>query len=398
MERPAEEILVKYFRGELEGSELKIVELYLAMEIDEEYVKQGMKTAAAQIEETVNPLWTEARHLAAWEKFTLRKSVQEPELIRSIPLWKRLSVAAAVFLCISAVALYLMRPESADQYADPRTARLVEDLAPGSNKAVLILADGKQIDINSAKNGQLALQGQTAVIKTDDGKLLYQDAASPENTLNAALNTLVVPKGGQYNLTLPDGTKVWLNAASSLIFPARFSGNVREVSLKGEAYFEVAKNEKMPFHVRLDRMDVEVLGTHFNVMAYDDEPAIKTTLLEGSVKLSNGKSQKILKPGQEGVLGVTDHFVVRTANMEQAMAWKNGLFIFDDEDMPSIARKLSRWYNVSVADERKDKTLTYTGSISKHQYVSEVLKMLELTGTLHYKIENKRVTITDHKN
>ena len=403
MERPGEDTLVKYFLGHCTEEENKLIELYLAMDIDQDYVAACMKEAANKMNELPAEEWTSEKQQEAWHKIgQLKLTVLAADLETSdykstagkkITLWKSLAIAASVILCLSIAGLYFNTAKKSSQQLAKSASRVATDHAPGKNKAVLILADGRKIDLTEAKSGALAVQGETQVIKTAADELVYDENNEDSDHTPAAINTLVVPQGGQYTLTLPDGSKVWMNAASTLQFPARFTGNKREVALTGEAYFEVAKNAKMPFSVKLNKMQVEVLGTHFNIMAYADEPVIRTTLLEGSVKLTNSNGQQMLKPGQDGILGSTNHFKVKAANIEQAMAWKNGQFIFDDEDIPAISRKLSRWYGVTVTDQRQQKGLTYTGAISKYKYVSEVLKMLEMTGTMHFKIENDKVTI-----
>jgi len=403
MERPGEDTLVKYFLGHCTEEEEKLVALYLAMDIDQDYVAACMKEAAGKVNEQPVEEWTAEKQQAAWYKIGQLKlnalaagyetADAKSIAVKKVTLWKPLAIAASVILCLSVAGLYFNASTKNNEQLVKSVPPAATDHAPGKNKAVLILADGRKIDLTEAKSGALTVQGETQVIKTAADELVYDE--NNENPVNSpvAINTLVVPQGGQYTLTLPDGSKVWMNAASTLQFPARFTGNKREVSLTGEAYFEVAKNAKMPFSVKLNKMQVEVLGTHFNIMAYADEPVIRTTLLEGSVKLTNSNGQQMLKPGQDGILGSTNRFKVKSANVEQAMAWKNGQFIFDDEDMPAISRKLSRWYGVTVTDQRQQKGLTYTGAISKYKYVSEVLKMLEMTGTMHFKIENDKVTI-----
>ncbi|HWW40381.1 FecR family protein, partial [Pedobacter sp.] len=198
----------------------------------------------------------------------------------------------------------------------------------------------------------------------------------------------------QYQLKLPDGTLVWLNSASSLRFPTQFAGKERSVELDGEAYFEVAKNKEMPFKVHVRAMEVRVLGTHFNVMAYDDEESISTTLLEGSVKVSNALQTAVIRPGQQaslkkssGILGVEE------VNTVEAIAWKNGKFLFADEDIETIMRRISRWYNVEVEYRGNLSDKNFAGSISRYENVSEVLKMLELTGTIHFKVEGRRIIV-----
>jgi transmembrane sensor len=406
MERPGEEILIKFFMGGCSEEEEKLITLYLAMDIDQEYITSCMRTAAQQTADVQLPEWSAGRQEQAWARFG-QLQAQLPLLpVKTTPLWKRIAVAAAL-VCGVAVALLWTRPgDNTKDSAAHAVVKVKTDYAPGSSKALLILSDGSRIDLNNKENGSLAVDGRTVIRKKDGDQLVYAGpttgqkgwpaggAANNGKVATVAMNTLIVPKGGQYEVVLPDGTRVWMNAASSLVFPVQFTGNKRTVTLKGEAYFEVAKNAKMPFTVQLDQMQVEVLGTHFNIMAYADEPAVRTTLLEGSVKLSAGGRQQLLKPGQEGVMNSTRGFIIKKANVEQAMAWKNGQFIFDNEDMGTISRRLSRWYDVSFTDLRKDQTLTYTGAVSKYKYVSEVLKMLELTGTIHYKIADGQVTVT----
>lgn len=397
MERPGEEALVKYFMGKADEQEQRLIEMYLAMGIDADYVAACMKEAAQQSDKDTLKSWTAEHQEQAWNKFQQRNQLAAVIPVKKMARWKKVTIAASLILGCSVSGLYFNLHQKNHQVYAKISLPVKTDHAPGANKAVLILADGRKINLNDAKSGALAMQGDTKIIKSADGQLVYNEDADTVVNEVTAMNMLQVPKGGQYTISLPDGTKVWLNAASSLSFPTRFSGNKREVTLTGEAYFEVAKNAAMPFTVKLNKMQVEVLGTHFNIMAYENEPVIRTTLLEGSVKLVNAKGQQLLKPGQDGIMLASNRFVVKAANIEQVMAWKNGTFIFDDEDLAAVSRRLSRWYDISVTDLRKDKSLTYTGAISKYKYVSEVLKMLELTGTMHFKIEDRKVLITNPK-
>jgi transmembrane sensor len=262
---------------------------------------------------------------------------------------------------------------------------------PGSNKATLTLSDGSSIDLNESKPGTLCKQGTVTVGKRADGSLVYQ----PSGSQNAAVlyNTVSTPKGGQYQLVLSDGTKVWLNAASAIKYPATFSGKERIVELNGEAYFEVAKNKNMPFKVSLNNMSVEVLGTHFNVNAYADEGEVTTTLLEGSVKLSNSKGQSMLKPGQQAKMDKQSGFDIHEVNTDEAVAWKNGYFIFDNENIQSIMRKISRWYDVDVEYSGNVDEGNFGGTTSRFNSITGVLKSLELTGTVHFKVQGRRITV-----
>jgi len=400
MERPGEDTLIKYFTGGCKAQEQEAVRLYLAMGVDHDYITSCMIAAAKRSGADQLPQWTGDKQLSAWNKFNNLQAQVPVTIVKNNRSWQRFALAAAI-ACALSIALFWIKPSGKQENSTAKSAvKIKTDYAPGTNKALLILSDGSRIDLNEADSGSLAVDGQTAIRKTAGDQLVYGGLnTGPDQLRNPAFqeqstNTLIVPKGGQYELMLPDGTRVWLNAASSLVFPVQFKGNKRQVSLKGEAYFEVAKNAKMPFIVQLEKMQVEVLGTHFNIMAYPDEPGIRTTLLEGSVKLSGAGGQQVLKPGQQGVTNGNNGFVVKTANIEQTMAWKNGQFIFDNEDMDEISRRLSRWYDVSFTDLRTDKSLTYTGAISKYKYVSEVLKMLEMTETIHYKMADGKVIVT----
>lgn len=274
------------------------------------------------------------------------------------------------------------------------------DVAPGGNKAILTLADGSVIDLGSAQNGTLATQGNIKVIKDEDGQLLYY--VDQENSTAVGYNTISTPRGGKYEIVLSDGTKVWLNAASSLKFPASFTGKTREVTLTGEGYFEVAKNALKPFHVKVDHMTVEVLGTHFNVNAYDDESSIATTLLEGSVKVKNRVSANseshsvLLKPGEQADFTKDNNFKINHhANIEEITAWKNDNFEFNNTPVTDIMRQISRWYDVEVDYLGAIAAHKLTGKISRNVNLSQLIDMLQYTG-INMKIENKRIIIWEN--
>ena len=276
------------------------------------------------------------------------------------------------------------------------------DIKPGGNKAILTLADGTKIVLDDASKGALTSQGNTTVIKLDDGRLAYnsQDVAKiPSKAVQ--YNTLSTPRGGQYCVTLPDGTVVWLNASTSLKFPVAFAGNERRVEVKGEAYFEVTKNAAMPFIVKAGNEEIKVLGTHFNVTAYPDDKVIKTTLLEGSVEVSltnlagseKDKSAVTLQPGQQSQCNENTELTVVEADLEEAIAWKNGYFVFNNENIESIMLKIARWYDIKVSYQVDPVNKNFTGNILRSQNVSEVLSMLESTDAIHFKIEGKSITV-----
>lgn len=276
------------------------------------------------------------------------------------------------------------------------------DVKPGGNKAILTLADGTKIVLDDASKGALTSQGNTTIIKLDDGRLAYNSQDVSKITSKAVLyNTLSTPRGGQYCVTLPDGTVVWLNASTSLKFPVAFAGNERRVEVKGEAYFEVTKNAAMPFVVKAGNEEIKVLGTHFNVTAYADDKVIKTTLLEGSVEVSlpnlsgSGKESSIitLQPGQQAQLDKENAITVVDANPKEAIAWKNGYFMFKNENIESIMLKISRWYDIEVKYDVNTDMKDFTGTIARTNNVSDVLTMLELTEIIHFKIEGKTITV-----
>lgn len=310
---------------------------------------------------------------------------------------RRVLIAASVILLAGLGSLFLLKPRpSAVPLASSETPK--QDFSPGGNNAYLILANGQKLALNQAKPGLLAQQGNHAVIKKDDGQIVYRPVTSDTPmTRSLALNKIVVPMGGQYKVTLPDGTRVWLNAASSLEYPVEFTGGKRQIKLTGEAYFEVAKNTAMPFVVNVnDKMDVNVLGTHFNIMAYDDEEKIATTLLEGAVKVvdrTRPVNAKVLAPGQQASRSDDGKINVQDVDTDEATAWKDGQFLFVNEDIHSIMRKLARWYDIKVEYSKSMKNKSFDGSISRNRNISEVLKLMELTKSVHFTYGDRKITV-----
>ena len=322
----------------------------------------------------------------------------------------RWMVAASVLVSISGI-IYLSSTKR--QTSPPvtihkkNTSTFATDADPGTDKAILRLADGRELMLDSASEGLLTQQADVRVLKTGSGQLSYN--AAPGAPSAVVYNTLSTPRGGQYQLVLPDGSKVWLNAASSLRFPVAFPPNDRVVELTGEAYFEIAPSktstgERRTFVVRgsaqnesITGWQVEVLGTHFNIMAYENEKAIHTSLLEGSVKLSTAGSEKKqavkIYPGQQAILQRDNaEMKVYHANVESAIAWKNGLFRFSSDDIQHIMRQLERWYDVNAIYAGKIPDGHYSGVVNRDSKLSTVLKILEESG-LHFKIQDKTLTI-----
>lgn len=326
---------------------------------------------------------------SVWQR--LEAGIGQEQHRKPYPFKKWISVAAAAIILLTA-GLFLFKQKPHNYQLASRKERFKNDVAPGSNKAILTLANGQTIVLNQAKNGLITKQGQTIINKVNNGLVSYKTSGA--GVAAVQYNTVSTPRGGEYQVILPDGTAVWLNAASSLRFPTAFTGTERNVELTGEAYFEVAKNKAMPFKVTANKVQVEVLGTHFNVNAYDDENTLKTTLLEGSVKLTSNSGQVMLAPGQQGSFNKqAGNFRVAKADVEEAVAWKNDNFMFASEDIQSILRKVSRWYNVDIVYQENAPKKAIWGTVSKFDNVSEVLKVVELTGVAHFTIEGRRITV-----
>ena len=264
-----------------------------------------------------------------------------------------------------------------------------KDIPAGRQGAILTLSNGQRIILDSAGNGELTRDAGVRVIRKG-GELSYGG-----NTDQILYNQVVTPRGRKWQLTLSDGTKVWLNAASSIRYPISFVGRERIVEVSGETYFEVAPDKNRPFSINIaGKGEIEVLGTHFDVNAYDDEDAIRTTLLEGSVKVTRGKSSSLLSPGQQAILsnGTDDIKVINDANIDEVMAWRNGRFIFSDMDLKTIMRQLTRWYDVDVVYEGKVPEIRVGGIMHNDVYLSTVMEFLGENG-VHYHIEGKKITI-----
>ncbi|WP_433902738.1 FecR family protein [Sphingobacterium puteale] len=269
-----------------------------------------------------------------------------------------------------------------------------ESVVPGGNKAILTLANGQKVKLDEVGDGQLAVEGNNNIIKSSDGQLRYEaDFDDGKRIKSVGINELSTPLGGQYHLILADGSKVWLNSGSSIKFPTSFNPKERKVEVVGEAYFEVSHHPKWPFIVISREQIVQVLGTHFNVSAYEDEDRMRTTLLDGSVKVSTVKGSKMLKPGQEAVVN-GENLSVTNADTEEAIAWKEGYFRFNNENIVPVMRKLARWYNVEVTFQGKITQEAFNGKISRSKNLDQALKMLEKTGVIHFKTEGRRVIVT----
>lgn len=329
---------------------------------------------------------------------TSRKGIIKKRIIR----W---SAAAAVLIVLIAAGWVVYKNNLHEKLNNSPSilAQKPQDISPGGNKAVLILGNGSQLVLDSSGQGVLARIGNTRVIKTGVGKLVFQQKIgggqnnfSPER-LPSDDNLLITPRGGEYMIILPDGTKAWLNAASSLRFPTAFTGSERKVELKGEAYFEVAKNKDKPFIVKSGDVEVQVLGTHFDVDAYSDNQNDKVTLLSGAVRIvqTNDNHARLLQPGEAAQVNRQGEIqLIKHADIAEAIAWKNGLFLFHNTDIHEVLKQISRWYDVQI-DYAENINAQLNGMISRSTTLSQVLNMLEYTSKVKFTIEGRKVTVSN---
>ncbi|MEO6188801.1 MAG: FecR domain-containing protein [Ginsengibacter sp.] len=301
-------------------------------------------------------------------------------------------VAAAIsFLIFSTSIFFLLnRKKSSSTVNSIVNVSVNQDVVPGGNRAMITLEDGSQIILDSTANGTISQQGNTKVIKLSNGEIVYKQ--KDNNRSKVFINTMTTPRGGQYQLTLADGTKVWMNAASSISYPTAFIDSERKVKITGEVYFEVAKNDKQPFHVIINNQaEVRVLGTHFNVSAYADDGSAIITLMEGSVRIKNNKEEQMLKPGQQAEINNSIK-VKNNADIDLVMAWKNGYFSFSNTDLPMVMKQLARWYDVDVVYEGMKPDMKFWGGISMNSNLSQVLKILE-ESKVNFRIESKKIIV-----
>lgn len=269
------------------------------------------------------------------------------------------------------------------------------DITPGRDKATLILGNGTEISLEQIANGEVIEQGGAKVSKSKDGLLIYETLHS-DNASSSQFNTIIVPRGGQYKVVLPDGTNVWLNSSSSIKYPTKFDLTERRVELQGEAYFEVVANKNRPFIVLTEKETVKVLGTEFNVSAYPDDKSSNTTLLGGKVEVSprtNANLVKVLRPGQQSIVYESGIRILQV-DTNEAVAWKNGEFMFNRETIESVMRKIARWYDVDVIYEKPiGPEVKIWGTVSRFDNISEVLKFIERTKAVYFKVEGRKVYV-----
>ena len=323
--------------------------------------------------------------------------VKPPARVIKTRSWPRIAAAASLLLLFAASAYYLLHQPTQQSKQEQVAASPVHDFKPGGNKALLTLSNGQQIVLTDVKNGKLADQGSVTVNKTANGQLVY-GAGTGNASANMIYNTLATPRGGQYHITLSDGTQVWMNAASSITYPVTFANNERKVVVNGEVYFEVAPDVNKPFKVSTGNQEVMVLGTRFNVNGYADDAGISTTLLSGSIKVRNLTSgqSSLLVPGQQASIFKNQAPIhIKTVNAEDAISWKNGYFLFDNQDISSVMKIMSRWYDVDIEYSNYNRQDRFGGTFSRSANLSEILHNLEQVGPVHFKMQANKVIVTN---
>jgi transmembrane sensor len=392
------ELIAAYLREDISTSELEELNAWIAKSEANLAFVAGLnkeKELSKQLK-----AFNEANETAVWDK-TMSRLKQKPVVKRSLfsrfPVYK--IAAAAIILVTLTFSLYL--------YKEKRKNSIVyaNDIAPGKVGATLTLSNGKKIKLTESLNGEIAKESGISITKNAAGELIYfisneQNSSRPfgGDERSNSINTLSTAKGETYIIVLPDQSKVWMNAASSLTYSATLNDHgMRKVKLDGEAYFEVAKDKAHPFIVESNGQQVEVLGTHFNVNSYNDEESVKTTLIEGSVRVSSLRGMKQtqdIKPGQQASLLAPGNVEVADIETELFTAWKDNKFIFDNSDIKSVMRIVQRWYNVDVVYLGQLPDDNFGGKVSRFDNVSSVLRILESTGGVHFKIEGRKIYVS----
>ncbi len=388
----------RYFQDTINDTEAKELVAYIRRSSDQELLKDQIIQVFKEVtaEDDSNEV--------DWESMfdDIIKKTPKKLSAKKTYIWRRIAAAIFILAAGGLAFQFLVKQDPSKKYTTQAPLKQT-DVLPGSNKALLTLANGRAIRLTDSGKGKLAAQGNVNILNTGQGLLSYQvdpDAGKVQNESRLQYNTLTTPRGGQFQLTLADGTRVWLNAASAIRYPIAFLGNKRVVEISGEAFFEVAKDPSKPFLVKRGDLKIKVLGTAFNVNAYENESALKVTLLEGSVKVAkHGRHSAILKPGQQAIIDTSSTEkalkLIAHADVEKVVAWKDGLFVFHNDDLGHIMRKLGRWYDVEVNYENNNIISSHlTGAIRRQVPLSEVLKMLELAGGAHFKIAGRKIIVS----
>lgn len=374
----AEALLDRYLRGECSDQEQKLVEsTYNKIALDKKIKDRDL----------------DFDRLAAGSWHNIVQNIRTDDQPKRLPIWRRVAAAAAVILAITATTLVISRIN----HSKDNNLSMARDIAPGTSGATLRLSNGRTIILDGKARGSIAEEAGVKISRTAGGQLIYQVQPSQSNKAISGTNTLSTDRAQTFQVILPDGTAVWLNAASSLTFPSSFAGlKSRSVKLSGEGYFEVRKDPRHPFTVESKTQKVEVLGTHFNLSSYADDEQISTTLIEGSVRLVSLQSNKsiILKPGEQSQ-SAAGQMIVSKVNTDEALAWKEGKFRFVDQPVTDIMKQIARWYNVEVVYKSNLSHLRLNASISRNRPLSQILEMMEKTNEIKFNVERRQIIVSE---
>jgi transmembrane sensor len=380
----AEELIRKCLEGTTTQEEDALLESWYIAAVQDQPEIPGMPDYSRIEDEIWQPLRAEQQGLP---------KLDQPKAKSLISIWPLIAAAAAVILVVSVGSLFI--PHKSPTPGIVQLQPLQKDILPAGMRATLTLFDGRTIAVDSANSPMLAIQGDR-IISSLHGQLIYNANQSRRRRTpgSMAYNTLTTSPGEHYSLVLPDGTGVWLNAASSITYPVVFNARERKVKVTGEVYFEIVHNAKQPFRIMVKNELVEDIGTHLNINAYDDESTINTTLLEGSIKVSRGSASAILNPGQQATIRPNDDsFELKQVDCDKAIAWKSGYFYFERADIQTVMRQLARWYNVQVVYKGKLPKRTFRGKVYRNINASEALGILSYFGA-HFYVEGNTITVS----
>jgi len=383
------ELVIKRLNSELNEAEEKELQDWINQSDSHQFVVKDFLQEET-LREGIKNLYRSKEKI--WQRLDEQIHDKKVAPIRKIYFSKYAAAAAILIFLLGGAGYFFLNSAREKNLAKvtPKKQPIQNDVQPGKNKAILTLADGSKVVLDNSTPAKLVQQGNTTVLNKD-GQLVYNEKAKTPNEI--IYNTLSTARGEMYALVLSDGSKVWLNSASSIRFPVAFAGNGREVQITGEAYFEVAHNTAKPFKVEVKGIEMEVLGTHFNVNSYDDESIIKATLLEGALRVRKDDAGIILSPGKQAQVNEDGQIsLTKKVDVDEVMAWKNDLFSFKGADIKTVMRQLSRWYDIDVVFE-KNTNERFHVEMSRNINISQVFKILETTGGAHFKIEGKKVTV-----
>lgn len=384
----------RFFKDELDAGEEEVLARWVNEQDSDEDINFFLQNSWSEFE--TNQRFADSDAAIMLKNILAKAKSREPEKPSTVARrmnWIRMAVAASVLIAISIGAFFVFNQKNIEPSSIVKNQPPIDIKAPAINRAMITLANGQKIFLDSAGNGSLAMQGNVQVVKLANGQIGYQ-VGEGKVTTEIIYNTLSNPRGSKViSMVLSDGSRVWLNAGSSLTYPVAFAGKERKVSITGEAYFEIAHDAFKPFYVSKGAMNVRVLGTHFNINCYEDEDAIKVTLLEGLVNVTVlGQSAK-LKPGEQARINASHQVqTARDVNIDEVMAWKNGLFSFDEVGIKEVMRQLARWYDVDVMYEGIIPQQKFGGDIQRTLSLSQVLEVLEKSG-VRFRTEERKIIV-----